>query len=296
MGILNVTPDSFSDGGRFYSTDKAVRRGLKMLKDGAVIIDVGGESTRPGAAGVSADEESRRVVPVIERLCGEIRRRKDTGRCPRDVVVSIDTMKAAVASRAIAAGAGIINDVSALTHDRRMADVAGETGAGVVLMHMLGNPRVMQKNPRYGNVAMEVARYLGERLKSLIRQGLDYECLAVDPGIGFGKTLRHNLELLSGLYLLREFRRPVVVGVSRKSFLGRITGEPVGRRVAVSVAAASFCALNGAHVIRAHDVRETVSAVRVVTALAAQARCGCGCGGDPARHRAAGSGQKRGAR
>lgn len=275
MGILNVTPDSFSDGGRYFTGDKAVRRGLKMIGEGAVIVDVGGESTRPGAGAVSADEESRRVVPVIERLCEQICRRKADGRCARDVLVSVDTMKAVVARRAIAAGAGIINDVSALTGDRRMIDVAGETGAGVVLMHMLGNPRVMQKHPKYDNVAVEVARYLGGRLKAAVRQGLDYERLAVDPGIGFGKTLKHNLELLVGLHMLRMFHRPVVVGVSRKSFLGRITGEPAGRRVAASVAALSFSVLNGAHVIRVHDVRESADAVRVVGALAAQARCGC---------------------
>lgn len=257
MGILNVTPDSFSDGGRFSDPAAAVERGLQMVREGADIIDVGGESTRPGAADVPEGDELSRVIPVIHDLAARTR-----------AILSIDTMKAAVARRALEAGARIINDVSALTHDPDMPGVAREHGAGVVLMHMLGSPRTMQNDPRYADVVAEVAGYLRARLDALAAQGLEPDTLAVDPGIGFGKTVEHNLSLLANLAALAAAGRPVVVGLSRKSFLGKLTGSEVGERLAPSLAGLVFCALNGAHVIRVHDVKESRQALTVAMALA----------------------------
>jgi dihydropteroate synthase len=263
MGILNVTPDSFSDGNRYFDADRALQRGLEMIEEGADIIDVGGESTRPGGEAVPVDEEERRVIPVVEQLC---RRLREGGRADR--AVSIDTSKAEVARLAIEAGAVIINDVSALTRDPRMADVARESGAGVILMHMQGSPRVMQDNPRYGDVAAEVSQYLASRIMDLAGRGLDAGRLAVDPGIGFGKTLRHNLDLLRQLDSLRAAcGRPVVVGLSRKSFLGKLTGRDVDQRLIPGIAALSFCITRGVDVVRVHDVRDSADAVKVVAAL-----------------------------
>lgn len=256
MGILNVTPDSFSDGGKHFERDGAVAHGLRMAEDGADIIDVGGESTRPGADGVSEAEELRRVVPVIEELSSRT-----------TALISVDTMKATVAGRAIAAGAVIVNDVSALTHDADMAGVVRESGAGVVLMHMLGNPRTMQDSPEYDDVVACVRDYLGARIESLVEAGLDRECLAVDPGIGFGKTVRHNLQLLAGLDKLAALGRPIVVGLSRKSFLGKLTGCDAGERLAPSIAALACCVWDGVHVMRVHDVKESCAAIKVVAAL-----------------------------
>jgi dihydropteroate synthase len=262
MGILNVTPDSFSDGGQYAARDRAVAHGRQMLADGADIVDVGGESTRPGAAAVAADEELRRVIPVIEALAAE-----------PNAVLSIDTQKAAVAREAVRAGARIVNDVSALTADAEMAAVARETTAGIVLMHMRGTPRTMQSDPRYADVVSEVAAHLKARVDALrVAGGIDAERLAVDPGIGFGKTAEHNCELLANLRTIGAIGRPVAVGLSRKSFLGKLTGRPVSERVAGSVAGAVFCALNGAHVFRVHDVKETRDAVAVALALRAAAR------------------------
>jgi dihydropteroate synthase len=258
MGILNVTPDSFSDGGLYLDRDRAVTQGLRMVEEGADIIDVGGESTRPGAEPVHADEESGRVVPVIEELG------RRTG-----VVLSVDTMKAVVARRAIGSGAHIINDVSALTHDPHMAEVAAESGSGVVLMHMQGTPRTMQKDPRYEDVVAEVRAFLADRLDRLAAAGIARDAMAVDPGIGFGKTVEHNVRLLSHLEALGETGRPVVVGLSRKSFLGRLTGRETGERLAGSLAALAFCVMNGAHVMRVHDVKESFDALRVAAALSA---------------------------
>jgi dihydropteroate synthase len=259
MGILNVTPDSFSDGGRHADRESAITHGLRMLDEGADIIDVGGESTRPGAAEVGAEEETRRVIPVIEELS------RKTG-----VVISVDTTKAAVARRAMEAGACIINDVSALTHDAGMLDVAAEYKAGVVLMHMRGSPRTMQDDPQYGDVVAEVGNYLRERVRELAREGLDRSALAIDPGIGFGKTVEHNISLLSGLDVLVGSGQPVVVGVSRKSFIGKITGSPVEGRLAGSLAALAFCVGKGAGVLRVHDVKASSDAVKVAVALRAR--------------------------
>lgn len=261
MGILNVTPDSFSDGGAFFDHDRAVARARAMMSDGADIIDVGGESTRPGAVSVSADEERRRVIPVIQALASS-----------PDVLLSVDTMKASVARDALAAGCHIINDVSALTHDPAMVDVVRETRAGVVLMHMRGEPRTMQDHPAYTDVVGEVAAYLAERLAALVAAGLDVRSLAVDPGIGFGKTPDHNVALLAGLTALTALGRPVVVGLSRKSFLGRITGREVADRLAGSLAGMAFALLNGASIVRVHDVKESCDAARVLAILAQSQR------------------------
>ena len=261
MGILNVTPDSFSDGGAFFDHDRAVARARAMISDGADIIDVGGESTRPGAVSVSADEERRRVIPVIQALASS-----------PDVLLSVDTMKASVARDALAAGCHIINDVSALTHDPAMVDVVRETRAGVVLMHMRGEPRTMQDHPVYTDVVGEVAAYLADRLAALVAAGLDARSLAIDPGIGFGKTPDHNVALLAGLAALTALGRPVVVGLSRKSFLGRITGREVADRLAGSLAGMAFALLNGASIVRVHDVKESCDAVRVLAILAQSQR------------------------
>ena len=260
MGILNVTPDSFSDGGRYANAEEAIAHGLAMVQGGADILDVGGESTRPGAGEVTAEEEAGRVLPVVERLSRD-----------SNVPISIDTRRAAVAERALAAGAKIINDVSALTHDPLMPDVARSFGAGVVLMHMRGEPRTMQKDPRYQDVVGDVRAYLEGRLRALAAAGLDPACLAVDPGIGFGKTAEHNVQLLANMEALTSLGHPVVVGLSRKSFLGRITGREVQDRLAASVAGLVFSVLHGAHVVRVHDVPESVDAVRIAAALAREA-------------------------
>ena len=256
MGILNVTPDSFSDGGRFADTAAAVAAARQMVAEGADIIDVGGESTRPGAAAVDAGDEQRRVVPVIEALAGET-----------DVVISVDTMKAGVAREAMRRGAHIINDVSALTHDAGMVDVAGEWGAGVVLMHMRGDPRTMQSDPQYDDVVEYIRAYLETRIEAVTAAGLKAETLAVDPGIGFGKTALHNVQLIAHLEQFATLGRPVLVGLSRKRFLGMLTGAPVEARGAASLAGLACSVLNGAHVMRVHDVAEAAQAVRVAAAI-----------------------------
>ena len=260
MGILNVTPDSFSDGGKYRLADTAIRHGVAMAQAGADIIDVGGESTRPGAAGVSVEEELARVLPAIEGL------RAEFGRAAPAPLISVDTRKAAVATRALDAGAAIVNDVSAFTDDPAMADVARQAGAGVVLMHMRGDPATMQLDPAYADVAADVAGYLAGRVSDLCRQGLDRETLAVDPGIGFGKTVEHNLRLLARLDRLAAIGRPVVVGLSRKRFLGMLTGREATDRLAGSLAGLVLATVKGAHVVRVHDVAESVDAARVVAA------------------------------
>ena len=253
MGILNVTPDSFSDGGRYASVGPAVERARQMLRDGADILDVGGESTRPGALPVSVEEELHRVIPVIEAVRRE-----------SDVLISVDTRKAAVAKEALQRGARIINDVTALTSDPDMAGVARQQGAGVVLMHMLGEPQTMQADPRYGDVVAEVGGYLQGRLRALGAAGLNPETLAIDPGIGFGKTVQHNVDLLVHLDRLCALGRPVVVGASRKSFLGKITGREVADRLPASLGAAAYAIARGARVIRVHDVKESCDVARLM--------------------------------
>ena len=256
MGILNVTPDSFSDGGRYHDKNRAVEHGLQMVRDGADIIDVGGESTRPGAAPVSLDDELERVVPVVEAL----------GR-REDIVLSVDTMKSEVAKRALASGVHIINDVSALGADPRMADMAKAYGAGVILMHMPGCPRTMQAQALYADVVREVRDYLIARVDYAERLGLARPTLAIDPGIGFGKTAVHNVSLLAHLGALRTCRRPIVVGLSRKAFIGQMTGRGVEDRYAGTLGALAFCLGEGAQILRVHDVKAVRDVVQVLSAL-----------------------------
>jgi dihydropteroate synthase len=256
MGILNVTPDSFSDGGRFTQLEAAVAQGIAMARDGAAIIDVGGESTRPGSDRVSLDEELARVLPVIERL-----------RAETSAVISIDTYKAEVARQALAAGAALVNDVSALRMDPAMVEVVAETGAPAILMHMQGEPKTMQQDPHYDDVVDDVRAFLEERMGFALARGVDEEQLLIDPGIGFGKTVAHNLVLLRGLARLKELGRPLVLGASRKRFLGAILGAEPGGRLIGTVASTVIGLMNGADVVRVHDVRENFEALRVVLAL-----------------------------
>jgi len=256
MGILNVTPDSFSDGGRFAERDRAIEHALTMIEAGAAIVDVGGESTRPGAAAVGADEEIRRVVPVIEALRTRI----------PSVLVSVDTSKAAVIRAAVQAGAAMINDVRALRDDGAL-QAAAEGGAAVCLMHMQGEPRTMQADPRYGDVVVEVRDFLAARVAACEAAGIGRERIAIDPGIGFGKRIDHNLALLAALPELAKLGLPLLIGVSRKSLFATLLGRPVEGRMAGGLAVATASALAGAHILRVHDVAETVDAVKVVSAL-----------------------------
>ncbi|HEX4648330.1 MAG TPA: dihydropteroate synthase [Steroidobacteraceae bacterium] len=257
MGVLNVTPDSFSDGGRFFSVGAAVEHGLRLAEEGAALIDVGGESTRPGSEPVDVAEELRRVIPVIERL-----------RAASTAVISVDTSKPEVMRAAAGAGAGMINDVRALREPGALG-AAAASGCAVCLMHMQGEPRTMQRAPSYVDVVGEVRAFLGARVAESIASGLDPERLAVDPGFGFGKTLEHNLTLLRRLGELSADGRPVVVGLSRKSMVGTITGQAAGERSYGSVALAVIAALNSARIIRAHDVAATVEALKVAAAAGA---------------------------
>src|SRR3954468_15030501 len=255
MGVVNVTPDSFSDGGLYFSPDAAVAHGEQLAGEGASVLDVGGESTRPGASPVSLADEIERVVPVVERLSGF------------GATISIDTRKAAVASAALEAGASIVNDVSAFRHDPSMAGVVADAGAGCCLMHMLGDdPRTMQADPRYDDVVSEVKAFLSERLEFAVGEGVAEERVWLDPGIGFGKTIEHNLELLRRLEEIVAIGRPVVVGTSRKSFLGRLTGREPRDRVAATVATNVIALERGASVFRVHDVPEAVDALTVAAA------------------------------
>jgi len=254
MGVVNVTPDSFSDGGRYLDARAAIAHGEELRRDGAEILDVGGESTRPGAEPVGEAEELRRVVPVVEALA-------------REGLVSIDTSKAAVAAAAIYAGATMLNDVTALRGDAAMAGLCAEREVGVVLMHMPGNPRTMQDDPRYGDVVDDVKAFLAERVEYALAAGIGEERLWLDPGIGFGKTLEHNLELLRRLGELRELGRPLVIGASRKSFIGKVDGSTVDERIGGSIASAVLAAAEGADVLRVHDVAETAQALTVTNAV-----------------------------
>jgi dihydropteroate synthase len=261
MGIVNVTPDSFSDGGSFLDPEAAIAHARQLVSDGADVLDVGGESTRPGAGAVSAVEELDRVVPVIEGLC-----RPGAG-TPVEVPVSIDTSKAAVAEAALDGGARIVNDVTALRADPELAALCAQRGCDVVLMHMKGTPRTMQEAPSYGDVVDEVRAFLCERIELATRAGIEEGRIWVDPGIGFGKAVEHNLELLRRLGELRELGRPIVVGTSRKSFLGRLTGRDVGERLGGTIASNVLALRAGADVLRVHDVAELADAVRVAEAI-----------------------------
>jgi dihydropteroate synthase len=253
MGVLNVTPDSFSDGGRFVRLEAAIEQGLAMITAGAALIDVGGESTRPGSEPVSLEEELARVVPVVRALSSQ-------------AVISVDTSKPEVMRQAAAAGAGFINDVRALREPGAL-EAARDSGCAVCLMHMQGEPRTMQHSPAYRDVLAEVAQFLGARLEAARAAGIPHERLVIDPGFGFGKTLEHNLTLLRGLPMLSGLGVPLLAGLSRKSMLGTLTGRAAGERLYGSLALAVIAALKGARIIRAHDVAATVDALKVVAAV-----------------------------
>ena len=254
MGIVNVTPDSFSDGGSYLDPAQAVQHGMDLASQGADLLDIGGESTRPGSAPVSAKEEANRVVPVIKGLRKEL----------PDIILSIDTTKASVAHLAVEAGVDIVNDVSAGTQDPEMFNLVASSDVGYILMHMQGTPQSMQQNPAYRDVVSEVISFLQDRLNKAIAAGIAKDRLAIDPGIGFGKTLEHNLALLSELSAFTQLGHPLLLGVSRKRWIGELTGQSVEHRLAGSLAGAAACIERGAHLLRVHDVAETKDLIRVL--------------------------------
>ena len=256
MGVVNVTPDSFSDGGQHATPTAAVAHALALAAEGADLLDIGGESTRPGAPAVSESEELARVIPVIEQLAGQT-----------DAALSIDTQKPAVAEAALAAGAVIINDIAANRTDPQMWQIAVAARAGYVAMHMQGTPQNMQDSPAYTDVTAEVRAFFNERLERFTEAGLDAEQVLFDPGIGFGKTVEHNLALLAGLERFKKMKRPLLVGASRKSFIGRLTEAAVEDRLAGSLACACRAAEAGTAVLRVHDVKETIQALQIWTAI-----------------------------
>ena len=256
MGIVNVTPDSFSDGGLFFNTNRAVDHALKLVDEGADILDIGGESTRPGAASISVKEELNRVIPVIDKLSKQ-----------SEAIISVDTHKPVVAEEAINAGASIINDIGANNNNSKMWNVISSTKAGYICMHMQGSPESMQKNPFYEDVISDVCNFFQERLNSFEEHGISAEQIAFDPGIGFGKSLKHNIELMSQLNKFNIFQRPVLIGASRKSFIEKLLGTPVEKRLPASLTCATWAIMQGSQIIRAHEVAETVQAVRMAEAL-----------------------------
>lgn len=256
MGVLNITPDSFSDGGKFLSPVVALKHALRMVDDGADIIDIGGESSRPGSDPVDMEEELRRVLPVIELLSTLDR-----------ALISIDTHKAAVAEKALKAGASIVNDITALTGDQQMAATVARHDAGLILMHKRGEPKKMQHNTRYHNIIAEIKSYLSDAVQRAESAGVDPRKIMLDPGIGFGKDLEGNLEILKSLRAFHELGKPVLIGASRKSFLGQITGADAENRLYGSVAAAAIAVMNGAAAVRVHDVKETRQAVDIAIRL-----------------------------
>ena len=258
MGILNVTPDSFSDGGRYLKPEDAVSRAAEMIGAGADIIDIGGESTRPGATAIGEDEEMDRVIPVIRRI-------KDAW----DILLSIDTYKERVARTAVAeAGADMVNDISALRFSDGMAETLARLNAPVVLMHIQGLPRTMQDQPQYGDVIAEIRDYFRERIEFAMAKGIAREKIILDPGIGFGKKVEDNIAIIRGLKRFHDFSRPLLVGISRKSFLGKISGEPAAdKRIGETLTAGIMAILNGASILRVHDVRETVASIKILRAL-----------------------------
>src|SRR5881398_1521085 len=262
MGVLNVTPDSFSDGGNFFELEKAVEQGVRMAAERADIIDIGGESTRPGAEPVAAKEELRRVIPLIEKLRAKI-----------DVPISIDTSKAEVAHAAIHAGASIMNDITGGRGDQGMLPLVAETKSAFIIMHMQGTPRTMQIQPRYTDVVAEILEFFRQQYALTIGLNIDPMAIAFDPGVGFGKTLDHNLEVLAQLERLRAYDRPLVVGVSRKSFLGKLIGSPkISDRLVPGLALSALLRARGADVFRVHDVRENVYALRVTETILQRAK------------------------
>jgi dihydropteroate synthase len=265
MGIVNVTPDSFSDGGRYFTTEAAVAHGLELAAQGADLLDVGGESTRPQAEPVAVAEELRRVLPVIEALVTQV-----------NLPIAIDTQKSAVAAAALDAGASLVNDIAANRNDDALWRVTASAGAGYVCMHMQGTPRTMQIAPHYEDVVAEVGAFFADRLERLAAAGVRSEQVVLDVGIGFGKTLDHNLDLLAALPSYKKFNRPLLLGVSRKSFLGRLSGAEIEARLPGSLACACWGVLSGVQIVRTHDVSETRQAVRTIEALAGRPRTGPG--------------------
>ncbi len=257
MGILNVTPDSFSDGGLFYNKDRAMEQVRKMIDAGADIIDVGGESTRPFSDPVPLEEELKRTIPVI----------KDIRSIYPTIPISIDTTKAEVAKQAIEAGADIVNDVSALRFDEKMADVVSDAGVPVVLMHMLGTPKTMQENPSYRSLLSEIIAFLEERISYAVEKGIEFEQIIVDPGIGFGKTADHNLQIIKNLHFMHTLERPVLLGASRKRFIGAVLNRPPEKREIGTSVVNTVGILNGAHIIRVHDVAYHFQVARMTDAI-----------------------------
>lgn len=256
MGVVNTTPDSFSDGGQYFDTDRAVEHALQLAEDGADIIDIGGESTRPGAVPVDIDEEIRRVVPVIERVVSHV-----------EVPLSVDTRKELVARAALTAGASAVNDISGLTFDAQIAMLVAEFDAGLILMHMRGEPATMQLDTEYDDLMGDIKRFLKNAVAKAEAAGVDPEKIMIDPGIGFGKDLAGNLEIINSIDCLTKLGKPVLIGASRKSFLGRITGADPSQRIYGSIAAAVTAVIHGAAAVRVHDVKETRQAVDVAVQL-----------------------------
>jgi len=256
MGVVNVTPDSFSDAGLYFDKDRAVEKGLELEKQGADILDIGGESSRPGSDPVSEEEELKRIIPVISEL------RKRT-----KVLISVDTTKAKVAEEALAAGADIVNDISAFRFDDRMPLLISDTGAPVILMHMKGVPKTMQSNPYYEDLYQEIRCFLEERIATATAYGIQREKIIIDPGIGFGKSMRHNLAIINNLHFLENLDRPILLGISRKSFIGKILNLPPQERSEGTIASAVISVLKGAHIMRVHDVERVKRAITVAEAI-----------------------------
>jgi dihydropteroate synthase len=256
MGIINVTPDSFSDGGRCFDAQSAIDHALRLVDAGAGILDVGGESTRPYSTPVDADEERRRVMPVIEAICARV-----------EIPISIDTSKEIVAREAIAAGVEIINDVTGLTGDERMVALAAESGVGVCAMHMQGTPQTMQDAPAYDDVVADIHRYLAQRRDGLLASGIDRERICLDPGIGFGKTHQHNLTLLANCHRFHDLGCPLLVGHSRKGFIGKVLSDKEADRTAATLGVSLSLALQGVQILRVHDIAETAQALKLFAAV-----------------------------
>jgi len=256
MGVLNVTPDSFSDGGLYFDRQLAIERALQMVEEGADIIDIGGESTRPFSEPTPLEEELRRVIPVIEAVAPKI-----------SIPISIDTYKAKVAFEALQAGASIVNDISGLRFDPEMVKIVAESGAGLIVMHIKGTPKTMQLDPHYDDVMDEIKSYLKESIEKAESEGVHPESIVVDPGIGFGKKLHHNLEIFRRLNELEELGKPILVGPSRKSFIGEILGLPVSERLYGTLGAVAYCALKGVHIVRVHDVKAARQVVDIIDAI-----------------------------
>jgi dihydropteroate synthase len=256
MGIINVTPDSFSDGGQFFDSEKAVEHGKRMVDEGADIIDIGGESTRPGSEAVTLEEELKRVIPVIEGLANQVK-----------IPISIDTCKSEVAKAALDAGASILNDISAARFDPKIVDVAADNSVPLILMHMQGTPKNMQENPLYEDVMVDIKKFLEERVEFAVSKGVPRDNIIIDPGIGFGKSLQHNYDIIKRLGELKELNLPILIGTSRKSFIGKTLGLEVDDRLEGTLATITMSIMNGADIVRVHDVKEAVRTAKMTDAI-----------------------------